>query len=165
MLDFINILYGFKSLFLGVASLFNLRFRGLHLLFLYSLFLHLLFSLNFVRLPAMDYCLLVMPQHARLDKSLPAELAIVALDAKVLVLVLLVHLQVVLLGRAVVAIVTPVRFLPSVGVDVLPELVPCPELGAAVLADVPLLVRALDVLVEHGPGAQFNRKFLASVLA
>ena len=36
-------------------------------------------------------------------------------------------------------------------VEVLAELVFCPEPCTALVADVPLLVRALDVLVEHGP--------------
>ena len=93
----------------------------------------------------------MLPHPALRDETLPAELAVVALDAEVLVLRLLVLVQVVLLGGAVVALVAHVRLLPRVGVHVLPQLVLGSELAAAVVADVLLLVGELDVLVEHGP--------------
>ena len=64
------------------------------------------------------YVLLVLQQHALLDEALPAELAAVPPIAKVLVFRLLVLVQVVLLGRAVVTLIAPVRLLPSVTVDV-----------------------------------------------
>ena len=71
--------------------------------------------------------LLVLPHSALRDEALAAELAVVTLDAEVLVLRLLVLVQVVLLGCAVIALVAHVRLLPRVSVDVLPKLVLCSE--------------------------------------
>jgi hypothetical protein len=52
--------------------------------------------------------LLVLSDPALRDKTFSAQLAVVVLDAKVLMFGLLVLVQIVLLGRAVVALVTPV---------------------------------------------------------
>ena len=62
-----------------------------------------------------------MLAHSALrDEALAAQLAVVALDAEVLVLRLLVLVQVVLLGRAVVALVAHIRLLSRMRVHVLP---------------------------------------------
>ena len=76
-----------------------------------------------ILVPLLITCLLVLPHPALRDETLPAELAVVALDAEVLVLRLLVLVQVVLLGCAVVALVTHIRLLSRVSVHVLPKLV------------------------------------------
>ena len=65
----------------------------------------------------------MLPHSPLRDETLPAELTVVTLDAEVLVLRLLVLVQVVLLGCAVIALVAHVRLLPRVSVDVLPKLV------------------------------------------
>ena len=67
--------------------------------------------------------LLVLPHSALRDEALAAELAVVTLDAEVLVLRLLVLVQVVLLGCAVIALVAHVGLLSRVSVYVLPKLV------------------------------------------
>ena len=65
-----------------------------------------------------------MLAHSALrDEALPAKLAVMALDAEVLVLRLLVLVQVVLLGRPVVTLVAHIWLLPRMCVDVLSELV------------------------------------------
>ena len=65
----------------------------------------------------------MLPHSALRDEALPAELAVVALDAEVLVLRLLVLVQVVLLCRPVVTLVAHIRLLSRMCVDVLSELV------------------------------------------
>ena len=67
--------------------------------------------------------LLVLPHPSLSDEALTAELAVVALDAEVLVLRLLMLIQVVLLCCAVVALVTHIWLLPRMSVHVLPKFV------------------------------------------
>ena len=67
--------------------------------------------------------LLVLPHSALRDEALAAQLAVVALDAEVLVLRLLVLVQVVLLGRPVVTLVAYIWLLSRMCVHVLSEFV------------------------------------------
>jgi hypothetical protein len=74
--------------------------------------------------------LLVLPYSSLSDKAFPAQFTVMALYAKVLVLGLFVLVQVVLVGRPVVTLVTDVGFLAGVCVDMLSEFVLSAKLSA-----------------------------------